>query len=214
LTQARDVYLPKPFTEARLDELHRIVRQHPFGVLVTRRARGLDADHLPFELDPARGRLGTLLAHVARENPLLQEVAQGDEAMVVFRGPQGYVSPNWYPSKRETHRHVPTWSYEVVHAHGRLRIVDDERFVRGVVARLTRRHEASEPNPWRMTDAPVDFIDAMLQRIVGVEIEILRLEGKRKLGQNREPRDVDGAIDALRERGASELAAAMERTRR
>jgi len=210
---ALPVYLPEHFTESRLDELHDIIRQHPFGMLVTRRDSGLDADHLPFELDAARGPFGTLLAHIARDNPLSTAVSQSADAMVVFRGPDGYISPNWYPSKQETQRHVPTWNYEVVHAHGRLRIVDDERFVRGVVARLTRRHEAAEPHPWKMSDAPADYLDAMLQRIVGIEVEITRLEGKRKLGQNRERRDVDGAIEALRERGSMALASAMERAR-
>lgn len=208
------MYLPEHFTESRLDELHEIIRVHPFGMLVTRRNHGLDADHLPFELDAVRGPCGTLLAHIARDNPLPAEVVQGAEAMVVFRGPDGYISPNWYPSKQKTQRHVPTWNYEVVHAHGHLRIVDDERFVRGVVARLTRRHEAAESHPWKMSDAPADYLDAMLQRIVGLEVEITRLEGKRKLGQNREGCDVDGVIDALRERGSSELASAMERARR
>ncbi len=207
------MHLPEHFSESRLDELHDLIRAHPFGMLVTGRADRLDADHLPFELDAARGPFGTLLAHIARDNPLSTTVTQSVDAMVVFRGPDGYISPNWYPSKRETQRHVPTWNYEVVHAHGRLRIVDDERFVRGVVARLTRRHEASEPHPWKMSDAPADYLDAMLQRIVGIEVEITRLEGKRKLGQNRERRDVDGAIRALRERGSVTLASSMERAR-
>ena len=133
--------------------------------------------------------------------------------MVIFRGPQGYISPSWYPSKQETHRHVPTWNYEVVHAHGRLRIIDDEKFVRGLVARLTRRHEAGEPRPWKMGDAPADYLDQMLQMIVGLEVEVTRLDGKRKLGQNRELRDRDGAIRALQERGSTELASAMERAK-
>jgi len=105
------VYLPEHFTESRLDELHEIIRVHPFGMLVTRRNHGLDADHLPFELDAGRGPCGTLLAHIARDNPLPAEVVPGAEAMVVFRGPDGYISPNWYPSKQETQRHVPTWNY-------------------------------------------------------------------------------------------------------
>jgi len=128
---------------------------------------------------------------------------------VIFRGPQGYISPNWYPSKRETHRHVPTWNYEVVHAHGRLRIVDDEKFVRAVVARLTRRHEADQAKPWKMGDAPADYLDQMLGMIVGIEVEITRLEGKRKLGQNREARDLAGAVNALQDRGQVALAMAM-----
>lgn len=207
------MYLPQHFAESRPAELHRIIREHPFGTLVTQSAQGLDANHLPFELDAERSPYGTLQAHIARANPLWTEVADGTEVMVVFRGPHGYISPNWYPSKHETHRHVPTWNYEVAHAHGRLRVIDDERFVRGMVARLTRRHEAGQPRPWKMGDAPGDYLEQMLQMIVGLEIEVTRLEGKRKLGQNREARDQDGAIRALHERGMQELSLAMARTR-
>ncbi len=208
------MYLPPHFSEPRLEELHRILREHPLGMLVTHGPAGLDANHIPFELDPERGPHGTLLAHVARANPLCTEFAGGADVMVVFRGVQGYISPNWYPSKHETHRQVPTWNYEVVHAHGRLRLVDDEKFVRGIVARLTRRHEATEPQPWKMGEAPADYLDRMLQAIVGVEIEVVRLEGKRKLSQNREARDVDGAVRALQERGQEALSSAMSGARR
>ncbi|WP_198088126.1 FMN-binding negative transcriptional regulator [Variovorax sp. E3] len=208
------MYLPPHFAEARTEELHRLMQAHPFGTLVTHHpATGLDANHIPFELDAGRGEFGTLQAHIARANTLWSDLPAGAEVMVVFRGPQGYISPSWYPSKHETHRHVPTWNYEVVHAHGRLRVVDDEKFVRGIVGRLTRRHEASEPRPWKMADASPDYLGQMLKMIVGLEVEITRLEGKRKLGQNREPRDLGGAIDALRERGASELSSAMARAR-
>jgi transcriptional regulator len=134
--------------------------------------------------------------------------------MVIFRGAQGYISPNWYPSKHETHRQVPTWNYEVVHAHGRLRIVDDEKFVRGVVGRLTRHHEAGEPAPWKMGDAPRDYMDQMVKAIVGIEVEVSRMEGKRKLGQNREARDAAGAVSSLERTGNEPLSQAMARVRR
>ena len=207
------MYNPPHFTETRNTELHRMIRAHPLGVLVTTGPQGLDANHLPFELDASRGELGTLTAHVARANPLWREVPDGAEVLVVFRGAEGYVSPNWYPSKHETHRLVPTWNYEVVHAHGRIAIRDDEKFVRGVVARLTRAHEAAEPRPWKMGDAPADYLDTMLAAIVGLEVEITRLEGKRKLSQNRELRDRDGAIEALRARGRDGLSEAMARAK-
>lgn len=207
------MYLPEHFAEPRIEELHKIITANPLGTLVTHSANGLDANHIPFELDASRGALGVLQAHIARANPLWKEVSDQAEVMVIFRGPQGYISPSWYPSKQETHRHVPTWNYEVVHAHGRLRIIDDEKFVRGIVARLTRRHEAGEPRPWKMGDAPPDYLDQLLQMIVGLEVEVTRLDGKRKLGQNRELRDRDGAIRALQERGSTELASAMERAK-
>jgi transcriptional regulator len=207
------MYLPQHFAENRIEECHRIMRENPLGMLVTHSAAGLDADHIPFELDAARGALGTLQAHVARANPLWTAFPDGAEVMVVFRGAQGYISPNWYPSKHETHRQVPTWNYEVVHAHGRLRIVDDEKFLRGLVGRLTRHHETAEPKPWKMGDAPRDYMDQMLQAIVGIEVDVQRLEGKRKLGQNRDARDFEGAVAVLHERGHEALSSAMASTR-
>ena len=203
------MYLPPHFAETRPEELHRIIREHPLGVLVTHSGSGLDANHIPFEFDPDQGPQGTLLAHIARANPLWTDCPTGAEVMVVFRGVEGYISPNWYPSKHETHRQVPTWNYEVVHVHGRLRIMDDEKFVRGVVARLTREHEASEPRPWKMGDAPKDYMDDMVSKVVGIEIEIARLEGKRKLSQNRESRDIHNAVNELARRDQHALAATM-----
>lgn len=207
------MYLPQHFAQTRVEEQHRIIRENPLGMLVTHSAAGLDADHIPFELDAARGELGTLQAHVARANPLWTAFPDGADVMVVFRGAQGYISPNWYPSKHETHRQVPTWNYEVVHAHGRLRIMDDEKFLRGLVGRLTRHHEASEPKPWKMGDAPRDYMDQMMRAIVGIEVDVLRLECKRKLGQNRDARDFEGAVRTLKERGHDALSSAMAGTR-
>lgn len=206
------MYLPEKFAETRPEELFRLIREHPLGMLVTHTSSGLEANHLPFLLDEERGTCGTLLAHVARANPIWREVNDGAEVLVVFRGAQGYISPNWYPSKQETHRHVPTWNYEVVHAHGRIHVRDDEKFVRGVVARLTRAHEAGEPQPWKMSDAPGDYIAEQLSHIVGIEIELTRVEGKRKLSQNRDLRDFEGTVSALEERGREDLALAMKRT--
>lgn len=206
------MYVPSHFAIAQPDDLHRILRDNPLGILVTQTGDGLDANHLPFEFDPAQGLLGTLIGHVARANPVWQQCGNGAEVMVIFRGAEGYISPSWYPSKHETHRQVPTWNYEVVHAHGHLTVRDDEKFVRGVVARLTRTHEAQEPRPWKMGDSAPEYIDAMLQSIVGIEIAITRLQGKAKLSQNRELRDREGAIDALRQRGGDQLAEAMRKS--
>jgi transcriptional regulator len=181
-------------------------------MLVTNRASGLEADHLPFLLDTNQDGSDVLLAHVARANPVCREVKDGDNVMVVFRGVQGYISPNWYPGKHETHRRVPTWNYEVVHAHGTIRIRDDEQFVRGVVARLTRRHEGAQPKPWKMGDAPPDFLAEVLKHIVGIEIALVRLEGKRKLSQHHAKADREGAIQGLEAQGNSALAQAMRET--
>jgi transcriptional regulator len=203
------MYNPAHFAITDPATLHRIVRTHPLGMLVTSQGGGLDANHIPFEFDPGVGPHGQLIGHVARANPVWQQCQGGAPVMVVFRGAEAYVSPNWYPSKHETHRLVPTWNYEVVHVHGRVTIRDDEAFVRGVVARLTRRHEASEPKPWRMGDSAPEFIDGMLKAIVGIEIAIEQLEGKAKLSQNREARDRLGAAGTLVERGSTELGQQM-----
>ena len=203
------MYNPPHFAESRPEELHRILQAHPLGMLCTHGPEGLDANHLPFLFDAEAGPLGTLRGHVARANPLWHTQAEGSEVLVVFRGAEGYISPSWYPSKHETHRAVPTWNYEVLHAHGTLHIHDDEKFVRGVVARLTRTHEAREAAPWKMGDAPPDFLGQLLAAIVGIEVRITRLEGKRKLSQNRSAADMHGAIDALRERQHPDLAQAM-----
>lgn len=206
------MYTPAHFANTDPLALQHLLRTHPLGILVTHSADGLDANHLPFEFDPARGALGTLNGHVARANPVWRQCADGAEVLVIFRGVAGYISPNWYPSKHQAHRQVPTWNYEAVHAHGYLTVHDDERFVRGVVARLTRTHEAQEPRPWTMGDSAPGYIDAMLQAIVGIEITVTRIEAKAKLSQNRDLRDREGAITALRQRGDSALADAMEQT--
>ena len=205
------MYTPAHFRVTDAAALHRIIAAHPLGVLVTSHEGSLGANHIPFEFDPAIGPLGRLSAHVARANPVWQQCLAGADVLVIFRGKESYISPNWYPSKHETHRQVPTWNYEVVHAHGRLRVRDDEKFLRGVLARLTRVHEAQEPRPWKMGDSAPEYIDMMLRAVVGLEIDITALEGKSKLSQNREPRDVAGAVQMLRQRGSDELAQSMEK---
>ena len=207
------MYLPGHFEETRVDELQRVIREFPLGSLVVRGPHGLDANHIPFELDPTGADNGRLRAHVARANPLCTEAANGDEALVIFRAGDAYVSPNWYPSKHEQHRQVPTWNYRVVHVHGRLTVRDDEKYVRGVVARLTRTHESAtgDAKPWKMTDSSPDYIDAMVKAIVGLEIQITRIVGKFKLSQNRDERDRVAAAEELAARGQSVLSGAMLR---
>lgn len=200
------MYIPDHFSIKSEQALHQIIRDHPLGVLVTHTAQGLDANHIPFELDSARG---VLTAHVARANPVWQDCGDAADVLVIFRGNESYISPNWYPSKHETHRQVPTWNYEVVHVHGRLTVQDQPSFVRAVVARLTRVHEAAEPKPWKMGESEPEYINAMLKAIVGIEIAITRLEGKAKLSQNREPRDRHSAAQTLIQRGKTPLGQAM-----
>lgn len=203
------MYVPAHFEESRIEVLHDLIAKHPFGILFTHGKSGLDANHIPFDLHAMEGAMGVLHSHVARKNPVWQDLASGDEVLVVFQAGDSYISPQWFPSKHEFHKQVPTWNYIVVHAYGQVTVRDDERYVRGMVARLTRTHEASQPVPWRMSDGPKDYIDAMLQAIVGIEIKIMRLVGKVKVSQNREVRDIQSAGEALNARGERAIGDAM-----
>jgi transcriptional regulator len=204
------MYQPAHFKETDSDKLHALMRAYPFATLVTHEEGGLTANHLPLELVD-----GKLHGHVARGNELSH--MDGAEVLVIFRGPDGYVSPNWYPSKRETHREVPTWNYAVVHVHGRLRTTQDATWLRQLLDRLTDRHEAGQPSPWRVSDAPEDHIEKMLRAIVGLEISIDRIEGKFKLSQNHPAANRAGVLAGLGERagrGDAELADLMSQEER
>lgn len=205
------MYIPEHFAEQRLEVLHELIVKHPFATLFCHSHQGLDANHLPFELEVGEGALGVLHAHVARNNSLWCDLNNGDEVLVVFQAGDAYISPNWYPSKHEHHQQVPTWNYAVVHAYGKVTIRDDERYVRGMVARLTRTHEATQPEPWKMSDAPKDYLQSMLKAIVGIRIEITKIQGKFKLGQNKTVQDQLGAAAALEQSGQQAMAEAMYR---
>jgi transcriptional regulator len=202
------MYIPEHFQVPDEADLHALISSHPLGILVTNSPQGLDANHIPFELEP-----GKLIAHVARANPIRREVKDGDEVLVIFRAEHAYISPNWYPSKQENHKSVPTWNYSVVHIKGRITIHDDERYVRGVVAKLTHHHEASQPKPWKMTDAPRDYMADMVKAIVGIEIGITEITGKFKLSQNRETRDAKGVADNLKRQGNELIGQAVLKAR-
>lgn len=187
------MYLPRSFHETREDALRALMRDYPFATVITAGAAGVAANHLPLELAGDR-----LHGHVARVNELAK--ADGVEVLVIFQGPDAYVSPNWYPSKHETGREVPTWNYAVVHVHGRLRVVEDKAWLRTLLERLTERHEAGQVSPWRVDDAPADHVEKMLGAIVGLDIAIDRIEGKFKLSQNHPARNRAGVVDGLRAR--------------
>lgn len=203
------MYVPEHFAVSETESLYELIRAHPMGMLVTHGGSGLDANHIPFELEVAADGRVILHAHVARNNPVWQDVADGDEVLAVFRAGDAYISPNWYPSKHEFHKQVPTWNYKVVHAHGKITIRDEERYVRGVVAKLTRTHEATQAKPWKMTDSAPEYIDALLKAIVGIQIDVTRVVGKYKLSQNKERRDLESAGRALTAKGELTIGSAM-----
>jgi len=208
------MYQPAHFVEPDADALLALMQAHPLATLV-RGGAGLAADILPLEVQrtPAGWRVE---GHVARANPLWRE-ADGQPVLLLFQGPQAYVSPAWYPSKAQHGKAVPTWNYTMVQVHGTLRATQDPAWLRAFVTRLTGRHESGRPAPWHVTDAPDDYIAAMLKAIVGIEIEVARVEGKFKLSQNRDAADRTGVVlglesDAVAERQpeADALAQAMQ----
>ena len=202
------MYLPAHFEERRPEVLHELVRTHPLGLLVTLTDSGLKANSVPFFLDAdPTGGPGVLRAHVARANPLWREARADVEALVVFQGPQAYVSPGWYPSKAEHGKVVPTWNYVMVQARGTLRAIDDAAWVHAFVSRLTTHHEAAQPRPWGLTDAPADYIETMTRAIVGIEIVLSALTGKWKVSQNRAAADRAGVARGLRAAGMDDSAA-------
>jgi transcriptional regulator len=191
------MYLPQHFAETRVETLHDFMRTNPFAALVALTANGLEANHLPFELDPEPVPFGTLRGHIARGNQLWRQVSADTEALAIFQGPHTYVSPSWYPSKRESGKVVPTWNYIVVHAYGRLRFIDDKVWLHQLVNQLTTRYETGRPEPWQVSDAPEEYIDKQLGAIVGVEVQISRLSGKWKVSQNRSLADRQGVVEGL-----------------
>lgn len=203
------MYLPTHFSEHKKEVLHTLITGNPFGALVTHGPAGLDVNHLPFELEPNTGALGVLSAHASKNNPLLNEVKHLDEVLVVFQAGNAYISPTWLPSKKDTERQVPTWNYKVVHAKGRIKLIHDEAHVRKLVAKLTKRHEASMERPWKISDAPKGYISELLERIFLIEIEITDLVGKFKLNQDDGAKDMVGAGTALKELGEHNIGDAM-----
>jgi transcriptional regulator len=205
------MYTPKAFEVADLALLHAAMKQSELATLVTMTTQGLVATHLPLLL--AKGEYGTLTGHVSRANLQWRETDPDAEALIIFLGLDTYVSPNWYPAKQETGRVVPTWNYAAIHAYGRLTFYEDPEWLRNMVTELTKRHEASFPAPWKVTDAPAVYIDSQLKAIVGFEFNIVRLEGKQKFNQNRSLEDRLGVIEGLRALGEErkgEVAELME----
>lgn len=181
-----------------LGVMHALMDEHALAAWVVGGKDGLVANHIPFLLDRSRGAHGTLIGHVARANPVWRALEPGAPSLVMFQGPHSYITPSWYPGKAEHGKVVPTWDYAVVHAHGVARAVDDPAWLRDMIERLTNAHEAAQPVPWRVDDAPASFIDQKLRAIVGIEIPIVRLEGKLKASQDETVRDRLGTVDGLR----------------
>ena len=203
------MYIPPLFKEDRIDVLHAAIRAAGLATLVTLREDGLIASHVPMLLDAEPAPYGTLLGHVARPNAQARGAVPGVQALAIFHGPDAYITPSWYATKRETGKVVPTWNYVAIHAYGPVEFFDDRERLRAVVTRLTERFETPRAEPWAVSDAPADFIDGMLKGIVGFALPIARLEGKWKMSQNRPPADRAGVVAGLESDGLGDVAALM-----
>jgi transcriptional regulator len=213
--KVRHMYIPKYHEETDTAVLHALVRAHPLGAWVTQAQGELLANHIPFLLDTARGEHGTLVGHVARANPIWQTFSALVESVVIFQGAESYITPSWYPSKHAHGKAVPTWNYAVVHAHGLPRSIEDPQWLLQHVTALANTHEAGQALPWKVSDAPADYIDQMLKAIVGIEIPITRLVGKWKVSQNRPQADRLGVVAGLESRDdarSNDMAALVRRT--
>ncbi|MBT9549731.1 MAG: FMN-binding negative transcriptional regulator [Hydrogenophaga sp.] len=192
------MYLPPYHQLTDRDALFSLIDTHPLGTWVCQGSGGLTVNHTPFVLDRRRGPHGTLLGHVARANSVWREWAADTPCVVAFHGPQAYITPGWYPGKAEHGRVVPTWNHTVAHAHGVARVVDDRDALLDLLNRLTDAQETGRPAPWRVADAPADFVDRLMRAIVGIQIPIDRLEGKLKASQDEARADRLGTVSGLR----------------
>lgn len=205
------MYIPKQFEEMRVDVMHELIRSYPLATLVTHSLSGLNANHIPLYLSESPAPYGTLQGHIARANPLLGEIAGGIETLVIFHGPDTYITPSWYATKKETGKVVPTWNYAVAHAYGFLRVVDNASWLRAQLDALTSHNEASFSEPWAVSDAPPEYIERIMAAIVGVEMVITKLLGKWKVSQNQPTQNQTSVISGLEASGlpTSEAMAAL-----
>lgn len=207
------MYIPKQFEEPSIEVMHELIRAYPLATLVVHSPGGLNANHIPFHLSLSPTPYGTLQGHIARANPLLGDIAEGIEALAIFHGPDSYITPSWYATKKETGKVVPTWNYVVVHAYGILRVIDDASWLRAQLDALTDHNEASFAQPWAVADAPADHIEKIMAAIVGIEMVITKTLGKWKVSQNQPAENQIGIISGLKAGGLSEseaMAAAVE----
>ncbi len=197
------MYIPRANKEDRIPVLHKLMEDQPFASLVTMGSSGLFASHIPIVLEQ-NGAMGRLKCHLSRANTQWRDYTPSIQALAIFSGPQHYITPTWYPEKQETGKVVPTWNYVVVHAYGNLRIIEDSDWLMAHLATLVGIHEAESALPWKISDAPADYIASQIKGIVGLEMEIERLEGKWKVSQNRPARDRLGVAYGLGELNTAE----------
>lgn len=191
------MYVSKHHQSKDREAVIALMQTYPLGAWVCHSQEGMIANHVPFFLDRTRGPHGTLMGHVARANPVWRQLTADTPSVVMFQGAQSYITPSWYPGKAEHGRVVPTWNYVVAHAHGTARAIEDPDWMRDMLIRLTDSQESQQTSPWHVSDAPSSFIEKLMRGIVGVEIQINRLEGKLKASQDEDSRDRHGTVRGL-----------------
>jgi transcriptional regulator len=201
------MYLPPYHAETDVHVMHALIHKHPLGTWVSLDAQEMVANHIPFVFDANNGAHGTLRGHVSRANPVWRTLTDGASSLVIFQGPQSYITPSWYPSKLSDGKVVPTWNYTVVHTRGVARAIEDPVWIHQLVADLTQANESSNPQPWNVSDAPADFIERLAKAIVGIEIPITSMAGKSKLSQDEAMADRIGTVAGLAQRGDSNATA-------
>ena len=197
------MYIPRANQEDRIDVLHKLMADQPFASLITVGSSGLFASHIPMVLEQ-NGAMGRLKGHISRANTQWRDYSPTVEALAIFSGPQHYITPSWYLEKQETGKVVPTWNYVVVHAYGYLKVIEDREWLMAHLEKLTGIHEAESPVPWKISDAPADYVASQIKGIVGLEMDIDRLEGKWKVSQNRSAEDRTGVAQGLGELNTTE----------
>lgn len=195
------MYIPHHFEETRADVMHALMRAHPLATLVTLASDGITANHIPLLLSGIQPPYGVLQGHVARANPLWRDLLSTD-VLAIFQGPEAYITPSWYPAKKETGKVVPTWNYVIVHAHAELRVVDDANWLKAHLTHLTATHEAGFQTPWALSDAPEEYIERLIGGVVGIELTITRLSGKWKVSQNQPAENQAGVVQGMQARGS------------
>jgi transcriptional regulator len=209
------MYAPKHFEETTIETMFQLIQSYPLGALISLDQDGINANHIPFEIMAPTQEMpfGTLRAHVARANSVWKNPDRLQEVLVIFQGPQAYITPTWYEEKKLSGKVVPTYNYAVVHGHGRLRVMDDAQWLREHLERLSDQQEITQTKPWKISDAPDDYIQKMLSAIVGIEIPLARLQGKWKVSQNRSEQDRVNIATGLRlsqDQNAHGMAALVE----
>ena len=207
------MYTPKHFKEKDLNEIKKIVDNYPLATLFTSGSRGFSANHIPFMVDFNDNGSQTILGHIARENELFIENKNGDEVLVVYKAEDSYISPNWYPTKKITHKVVPTWNYQAVHFYGKINFFEDRKSLLNVVGRLTKLYEkkSDEKLPWNIKDAPKEFMTSKLLAIVGIKIDVIKLQAKSKLSQNKEEIDFKSVKNKMLHKNKKIMFSAMEK---